>query len=35
MSDALGLISVVIIVALTMVLAMAWDKWQTARRMRT
>lgn len=32
MSDALGLISVVIIVALTMVLAMAWDRWQTARR---
>ena len=28
MSDALGLISVVVIVALTMVLAVAWDRWQ-------
>lgn len=35
MSDALGLISVAIIVGLTMVLVVAWDKWQTARRMRT
>ena len=32
MSDALGLISVAIIVGLTMVLTVAWDKWQTARR---
>ena len=28
MSDALGAISVVIIVAMTMVLAVAWDRWQ-------
>lgn len=28
MSDALGAISVVIIVAVTMVLAVAWDRWQ-------
>lgn len=28
MSDVLGAISVVIIVALTMVLAVAWDRWQ-------
>lgn len=33
MSDALGAISVVVIVSLTMVLAVAWDKWQTTRRM--
>lgn len=32
MSDALGLISVAIIVGLTMVLAIAWDKWQIVRR---
>lgn len=32
MSDALGLISVVIIVAMTMVIAVAWDRWQIARR---
>ena len=32
MSDALGLISVAIIVGLTMVLTVAWDKWQTERR---
>lgn len=32
MSDALGLISVaIIVVGLTMVLAVAWDKWQIAR----
>lgn len=29
MSNALGAISVVVIVALTMVLAVAWDRWQT------
>ena len=28
MSDALGLISVVVIVVLTMVLTVAWDRWQ-------
>ncbi|MCQ1533895.1 hypothetical protein [Mitsuokella jalaludinii] len=32
MSDALGLISVAIIVGLTMVLTVAWDKWQPVRR---
>lgn len=32
MSDALGWISVAIIVGLTMVLTVAWDKWQTERR---
>lgn len=32
MSDALGAISVIIIVAVTMALAVAWDRWQIARR---
>lgn len=31
MSDALGAISVVVIIALTMILAMVWDRWQTMR----